>query len=132
MKMPPNINFDDLRDLAPQERPKCLDVWTLLGDFWRKPTGAVILLFLCAVVLASTIISFLQGHWWLRILFLTLGGVVVSLGMTASICRGVVSSNWGTFFAGKEPVRYGVGLLLYMAVYVVLIWPLLSYIGIGF
>ena len=117
---PNPMKYDYLRTSPVRERPKMVAIWG--GEYfrdWRK-AGCFVLLSLPSSASAAWN-GFVLSRWaWAAFGFVA-GELLVFAGFI-SICSGMASSNWGTYFRETEPVRFwlsvaicGLGYVLVMA-----------------
>jgi len=106
---------DGLENLKPSVRPHvplfprglaCLRGWRALR--W--------LILLAAPAIAGSTAVLVAGYAIASLVSLAIG-LAASVYVFVAACSGMVSSNQGTFFRRREPVRYWIGLLVAVAAY---------------
>ena len=82
--------------------------------------------------MVTPIIASASALWFRKqetgfVLLLGLIGVTVTAFLFVFLCSGIASSNWGTHFRRREPVRYWLQVVVIAAAYIFV--SLIGYFG---
>lgn len=70
--------------------------------------------------LVSGVSFWLRRHQAGGAIFFGFVGVAMDAYLFTALCSGMTSSNWGTYFRDREPIRYWFEVVLLAAVYLAL------------
>lgn len=111
---------NDLEDTPCSQRPRCVSLFAsalVLFLTWRTLRWFLLLV---PPLLCSAAAAHLRGRTWGESLGLLLIGLGFAAAMFVELSSGMSSSNWGTFFRRREPVRYWISVgftaLCYLAI----------------
>lgn len=108
------MKYDYLKDVPVRSRPKMLSVW---GKAFFTDSKRVRWLVLASFPgVASAIWNAILSRWVWALFGLVLSQVLVLIGFT-TICSGMASSNWGTYFRSSEPGRYWAEVVFIVGAY---------------
>jgi hypothetical protein len=71
-------------------------------------------------LLCSAGAAYLRGRGLLAAVGIVLIGVGFAAGLFVDLCSGMSSSNWGTFYARREPVEFWFAVVFCSLFYLVL------------
>jgi hypothetical protein len=94
-----------------------LSQWTLGAPSLRKWRTARWFVVLLIPVMASCIAAIARNLPAVAPIFVVLFGTAVAFFLFAAIASGVESSNWGTYFRSREPVRFWIGVAISAIIY---------------
>ncbi len=97
------MKYDYLRYMPARSRPKMLSVWE--KSYFTDGKRITWLVLASMPGLLSAIMNAALSRWKWAVLGLIMTQGLVLTGFT-TLCSGMASSNWGTYFRASEPVRY--------------------------
>ncbi len=104
-------------ELQPSDRPRFLPTFPrglVYFRRWRTLRWFLVALIPIAVSLAA---AWWRGHAWQGVGAFILGTAFTVVAFV-DICSGMTSSNWGTHFRSREPIRFWIGIVIMVPIYV--------------
>lgn len=108
---------DDLRSVPFEQRPKFLPVFPRGWVYFRSWRTARWFLAMQVPVVASVAAAVVRGLPYSGVAVLAALGLVVTALLFVTVLSGMASSNTGTYFRDREPVRF---------------WQHVAVLGIGY
>jgi uncharacterized protein YwqG len=116
----PSRYYAYLKTLPCRERPKFIAIqpwgWTYLRD-WRSGRW---LLAMLAPPLVGAIVGAVRGLPWGLVAILAVFALVLTERLFVFLAVGMLSTNTGTYFRDREPLRFWANIALWMTPYVAL------------
>jgi hypothetical protein len=108
---------DHLRSMPCERRPKSIPIFPHGWAYFRAWRTARWFLVLLVPIAASATATVVRGRlWWVAGLVAVLGLAVTSV-LFVTIQSGMSSSNVGTYFRDREPVRFWADVVIFGAAY---------------
>jgi hypothetical protein len=97
------MNYDKLKDIEPRQRPKMLGLpWT--KECFQGPRLFIFMTAVLALIGNGMLAAIIRDRWTpLLATFIALPFLAVT---HLSVCSGFTSSNTGTYFRDREPIRF--------------------------
>ncbi|HVT83435.1 MAG TPA: hypothetical protein VHM90_22530 [Phycisphaerae bacterium] len=105
-----------LEDMPPRERPEELPLFPAGWKYFRRWRTCRWYLLMLLAPCAGLCAAWMRGSFGGGIVVLVMGGTFGAV-VFVQINSGMSSSNWGTYFRGKEPWRYWADVSLWTALY---------------
>src|SRR5262245_1091933 len=99
------------------ERPRMVSPCPEGFVYFRKWRSLRWFLLLVPPVLASGSAVVLRGQGWVPAVFVIVGGHFIGAALFVVLASGMSSSNWGTYFRSREPLRYWLDVAILATAY---------------
>ena len=108
------MKYDYLKDVPVRSRPRMLSVWDTA--FFTDSKRVSWLVLASAPGVLSAIWNATSSRWAWALFGFVASQFLVLIGFT-TICSGMASSNWGTYFRSSEPGRYWAAVVVIACAY---------------
>jgi hypothetical protein len=108
------MKYDYLKHMPVKSRPKMLSAWE--KSYFTDGKHITCLVLASAPGVVSAIWNAALSRWIWAMFGLILTEALVLVGFT-TICSGMASSNWGTYFRASEPMRYWTDVVIIAGFY---------------
>jgi len=116
------LMYEEFQNVPPRQRPRALGLLADVSEegliYFRKWRTLRWFLLFAEPGLGSAAATWCRGHGLRNALAIGLVGLNVLMVAFVSVCAGMASSIFGTYFRNTEPVRYWTNVIVLSVAYV--------------